>query len=546
MVGVLLMYSCKEKDLSEPANETLSKKHLYLSRMASKNVIDGRLYFASKEELQTLFDELKEADEETIASYIDATGIASLRPVVTESNEKNIYDKTVSRIGALKENRRFMSSKNASVRLENIEQMIDDIDNLQEIVGDDIYAGLLNSDGEIQIGGDIYKYTDVGLFKVNKENYESLLRYMEKEKIADNMLYKTEEAVQTNYVSARIPLTMSLADSDGGIYYYPGSGTGTPPYSGGGSSGAPPVTDPNVQMANYINSLPNCSTYHTWLQSLFGDNDMCTNKYESRRRVKAKAYNYNYYLVYNLGVKVKHQYRGWTGLWRKENVDEIRLGVVGATFYYDYSGSFNPAPGNNRITTIYNNNNRYMFDANVFWTQSSYYPGIYTMTGFSTQGYPRIFKDNYYISDILPFSSNNSLIDQGLYSALQAGDKALAYSKLDKLFWDHVMKNVGNFASSLGQSKPDNNITYSYNAVPLGKLLVKKTSYEHQYNADDVQKTYDWGFQIGFTIDSNGDVNPSTNPGALKKPQEFKVLMYGIVKRNGQWHGIKMNTTPNI
>ncbi|OWK70684.1 hypothetical protein [Pedobacter sp. AJM] len=514
------------------------------NRLLSPKALNGRAYFETKTLLQETFDDLKDAKDQTVADYIDALGITSLRPIVTEKNEQNIYNKTKDRIAQLRKNARYMNSFRAKASIDNIEVMVDQINGLEEIMGDDTFSALLNSNGEIQVGDDIYKYTDVGIFIVKDKNYEALNRYLEKNRIADNLLYLTDDGLRTSYVSSRYLPMIYVVSVDDGISYYPvtlpSAGGG---YSGGSSTNSPPVTDPNIQMANFINSLPSCSTYTTFLQSLFGDSDMCVDQYESKRRVKSKAYNYNYYLAYNLGVKVKHQYKGWTGFWRKEDVDEIRLGVIAGTFYYDYSSYFNPAPSQNRITTIYNNNNRTIFDANTFWTPS-YYPGVYSMSGFSTQGYPTIFKDDIYIEDILPFNYpvTNNVADYGLYGALQAGNGQLKHENLNKLFWNETIKRVGNFWQSLGKSKPDNNITYSYNAAPLGKLMVAKTFYNHQYGTSDVHKTFDWGFQIGFTINSNGGINPSASPGALKKPQEFKTLMYGIVKRNGQWHGSKIAT----
>ncbi|MBB5622141.1 hypothetical protein HDE69_003206 [Pedobacter cryoconitis] len=533
-------YSCKHDNFTKSSaggpNQTNS---------TNQTVVNGRLYFTDKESFQTLFDELKEADDDKVASFIDEKGITSLRPVVTEANEKIIYEKTQERLKALKANPRFMATKGGPRRVENIEGMINDIDQLDMIIGDDNFSALLNSNGEIQIGSDIYKYTDVGLFIVNEKKYEALGKYLEKSNISDNMLYPTDPTVQKDYISSRPALNLSIMVPGDDISYYPGGGYSGGGSSGGGGSGAntPPVVDPNVQMANFINSLSNCSTYTTFLQSLFGDSDMCIDKYEGRRRVKTKAYNYNYYLAYNLGVKVKHQYRGWTGFWRKEDADEIRLGVISGTFYYDYSSYFNPAPTQNRITTIYSNNNRYLFDANTYWTPTNY-PGVYSMTGFSTQGYPRIFKDDYYIEDILPynFMGYNPVINEGLYHALQAGNKPLSHEKLNLLFWGEAVKTLGNLWQSMGKSKPDNNITYSYNAVPLGKLMVAKTFYDHRYNTDDVGKTFDWGFQIGFTINSSGQISPSASPSSLKKPQEFRTLMYGIARKNGGWHGSKINT----
>ncbi|SHG48534.1 hypothetical protein [Chryseobacterium sp. OV279] len=550
-----LLTSCTEELVENNRGE-----NTVISESVVKN---GRLYFPNKESLTYSYNKVKNADDEAIANYIDSKDIISLRPVVTEKNEAKIASKISERIELLKTNKRFMASKGATNRVMSTAAIEDDIDDLEELVGDDAYAAFLNSEAEIQVADDIYKYTDAGLFIVKADNYPALEQYLAAKNISNNLLYPTPNSIRETYVDSMpsgqrvsIPGNPSIEyynnKGDGG--FRGGGGTSNEggviggPVHGGGNTytgGFGPAVDPTAQMNSFINGLQDCSTYTTWLQDLFGDSDMCVDRYEDRRRVKTKAYNYDYYLVYNLGVKVKHQYKGWTGLWRKEKADEIRLGVIGAAFYYDYASYFDPVVStNNRTTTIYNNNNRYVFDANTFWAQDYLNPGLSTISGFSISGYPKIFKDNYYIEDVVRFNfmSNNPLVDQGIYAALQAGNKQLSYNYLNKIFWENVVKKVEKLAEALGQTKPDNNITYSYNAVQLNKMLVQKTYYENQYNTDDVEKTFDWGFQIGFNIDSNGSVSPSTSPNALKKPQDYKVIMYGIVKKNGAWHGSKINT----
>ncbi|OWK98034.1 hypothetical protein AP75_08005 [Kaistella haifensis DSM 19056] len=317
----------------------------------------------------------------------------------------------------------------------------------------------------------------------------------------------------------------ALECGSGGGYNPPGGNTG------GGTN--PPVTDPNIQMMNFINGLQNCSPTNGLFDGIFGDSDICIDKYESKYRVKTKAYNYNYFLVYNLGVKVKHQKKGFLGIWSKENCQEIRLGVISSQFSYDYSNNFQYPATQYGITTIYNNNSRLMFDANVNWSQN----GL-NIVGYSTQAFPKILQDDIVIEQF----SNNQYINQ----AIQAGNKQLTADKLNQHFWNYIVPQTGQWWQNLGKGTPDaNNITYTYKAPTLGKILIQKTLYRHSYNNDVLEKSFDWGFQIGFKMGADGNISPDTSGSALKKPQEFRVLMYGIAKRNGAWHGSKINTINN-
>ena len=398
--------------------------------------------------------------------------------------------------------------------------------------GDDAFGAFLNQQAEIQVGNEIYKYTDVGLFIVEDVNYEQLGDYLAIRNISDDLLIPTQQPVIQSFIES-VP-SNQLIELTSEISYY--NALPEDPDSGGYSSGGsytPPVVDPNLQMINFINGLQNCSPNNGLFDGIFGDSDICIDKYESRYRVKTKAYNYDYYLVYNLGVKVKHQYKGWTGIWRKENCEELRLGVISGQFAYDYSSYFMPTQSQNKITTIYNNDSRLMFDASVYWSNN----GL-SITNYSIQNFPQILKDDIVIEQF----SNNSYINQ----AIQAGNKNLTADNLNQHFWNYVIPKLGSWWQNLGKSIPDtNNITYTYKAPSLGKILIQKTFYNSSTFDDKIEKTFDWGFNIGFKLDTDtGNISPTSGQG-LKKPQEFRVLMYGIAKRNGQWHGSKINTINN-
>ncbi|KIO77616.1 hypothetical protein TH53_08175 [Pedobacter lusitanus] len=77
-------YSCKRDNFTKSSGGGSNQ-----TNSANQTVVNGRLYFTDKESFQTLFDELKEAEDDKVASFVDEKGITSLRPVVTEENEKN-------------------------------------------------------------------------------------------------------------------------------------------------------------------------------------------------------------------------------------------------------------------------------------------------------------------------------------------------------------------------------------------------------------------------------------------------------------------------
>lgn len=536
----LVQQSCRQDLLESTSNNEISSN----IKITEASVVNGRLYFPDIESLRYAYDKVKDKEDEVIADYIDDKDIISLRPIVTKENERLSNQKMQIRAMQMK-----TLSDNDDLTPEQIEDHLDD---LEEIVGDDAYAAFLNSDAEIQVGNKIYKYTDVGLFAVKDDKYSELQEYLKVNRISNNLLQPTEQYIKENFIfkhntlfdDASSPIMMPLQDNiEFFMAYAKKNNSDTSPSQPAPDN--PPINIPENQIEKFVASLPYCNPDNGLFRNVFGQNNVCINKYEKRRRVKLKAFNYNYYLVYHTGVKVKHQYKGTLG-WRKEKVDEMKLGVKSASFIYDYSNHFRATPPNHRITTIYNNNSRLIFDANVKW-EAGFYPHSYNISNYSIQDYPSILKDDIYIEDIFAkyadyLVSNNALLDKALYEALKAGNKHLTHHYLNHKFWDESIKFLRKTWTKLGRPIPDNNITYSLNIPELGKIVIAKTFYKTEYNISKIDKTFDWGFQVGIKINGNGSVSGDISGKALKKPQDFNANLYGLIRKNGNWHGIKMIT----
>jgi len=542
-IGIFTLLSSCREEITIDNNETIGSK---LDEGVVKN---GRLYFSSKEALNAAYDKVKDADDETIAKYIDSKNIISLRPVITKDNEMKISQQFNKRIELLKQNKRYMSylaSKGVVSKTENEEELEDDIDDLEEIIGDDAYSAFLDSRAEIQVGNQIYKYTDVGLFIVEDTKYSKLVEYLAVREISDNLMYATEDSIKKAYIESQPTEEKITVATD--IEYFnayqrqvanPNINVQVANYPPNpGNPGNPNTTDPNVVLNNYILAMPLCQIKHGVFGSLFGENDVCIDRYEDKYRVKTKAFNYNYFLVYHLGVKVKHQYKGWVS-WRKEEAQELRLGVQGLQFQYDFSGSFVPLSNNFTKTNIYTGSTRYQYDASTFWSPNSY--GAYDMTGFSMPSFPKLMQDDIVIEN---FGRNISADIVGI--ALAQGNRQLKGDNLNKLFWEQSIKELRDFWTKTGRPAPaalDNNITLFRKYPDFGKVLIQKTHFIHRYNEDVLEKTFDFGAEIKLNIDPNSgniDVSPGTT---IKKPEDFMVKMYGIAKRNGKWHGNKIDNT---
>ena len=531
IILMLLNNSCRQE-----LEDLRQQKNVSKLQVKDGTVLNGRLYFSSIESLQNAYNKVKDQEDEIIGNYLKDKDFISLRPVITEENEKLVVDQMNERLNSLKSENQLISN---NLTLEDIE---DDLDDLEEIIGDDAYSAFLNSDAEIQVANKIYKYTDVGLFIVKDDKYLELQNYLKVNNISNNLLLPTDSSIKENFISSNINKN-GVKQINESIEYF---------------IREPEIYSPGTEEKGIIieelekSKLPVKGGFDVYndevhrkglFGDLFGQNNVCIDQYEKRRRVKVKAFNYNYYLVYHLGVKVKHQYRGWTGGWRKEKADEIRIGVASAIFIYDYGQYFRTTPPNNRKTTIYNNNSRLVFDANVRW-EPGFYPHSYSITSYDIKNYPKIIKDDIYIEDILGrnFHSDNAILDKAIYNAMKAGNSHLTSQYLNQKFWKESINYLGETWIKLGRKVPDNNITYSLCIPELGKLCIHKAFYTNNYNSAKVEKTFDWGFNVGININPEGGVSPEVSGGRMEKPQDFKVNLYGIVKKNGKWHGVKMNT----
>lgn len=142
---------------------------------------NGRLYFPNKESLAATYKELKNQNIEAVQKFVNEKGIESLVPIITDKNEAEVMDKLKAR------KLNFLANSTArsidSITVSN-EDIYEDLDDLEEVVGDDVYAAMLNGNAEIQVADNIYKYTDVGLFVTPVENYNNLETYLEVREIS--------------------------------------------------------------------------------------------------------------------------------------------------------------------------------------------------------------------------------------------------------------------------------------------------------------------------------------------------------------------------
>lgn len=508
---------------------------------------NGRLSFQSKEAFARVYKEYAEASDEKLIKYFQPLyeqGFYSLRPIASEENEKFLYDHYIKIV----RNNPMRGTANKSG-----EDIFDYLDDLEDIVGDDTFSAFLNNDAEILVADEIYKYTDVGLFISKEDKYNILQDLLDTKSISKDLTIETAESAKQAILAEYPNDGLTAIDADISYfkllyvdYYESGSGGG----SGGGGSGpynptpgSPASTDPSYNA--FLNNLSNCTPHSGLFGNLFGDNNVCIDKYEDRRRVKTKAFNYNYLLVYHLGVKCVHQYKGWTGFWRVEATDEIRLVVEAAQFQYDLDALL----GNNAITNQTKERAYFMNNQKAFFT------GPNTITFNNQWGTPIISYQN--LTSLPPIFQDNLSFEffgsgwDWLDGQIQNGiDSNLEASNLNQYFYNTLYSTVtSQLQTAFGSttSTPPNR-TFVAKYPQNGKLIFQKSVLTQGFGIGVRQRTFDWGAQFSFNASTSGNSGWRMSGGAgnvLVRPTNFRVKIIGAARRGGGWHGSKFNVGIN-
>jgi hypothetical protein len=514
------------------------------------SLVNNRLSFSSKEQLTEIFNEYSDATDEKLYNFLKSfynDDFLSLRPPVTKENEEFIYDRIMDVYGIndqlYKQSSRTTSTQNSVLTEESI---LDDIDDLEDIIGDDTFAAFLNSDAEIQVENEIYKYTDVGLFVVPVNNYEALGIYLSENYISAKLTEPTDEEIIVNYVQNNSSPTLQIVEDDAGIQYYGsvcGIGIDNPDCTvssstgGSGSTSTTTPVDPLDGLQAFVDGLQPCSPSSGIFGDIFGTNRVCKDKYESKRRVKTKAFNYDYYIVYHAGVKVKHQYKGWTGLWRKESTDVVAIGASRIQYDYDINPVLSSALSGLNLFETKISSKKY----GKQWTfNTNSYTGIYgylyinSQTTFSDNLYPIAVQDDLVIETF----TNNVALDY----ALEFANDQLIKEKLNEYFWSGAQQAtkwaVKEFLTFDSNYEVPKSRTLAFKSPQYGRILVQKSVFQNCFDCKKVDKTIDFGFTLKATIkpENNWSINPSDGDLFLK-PKRFGASLYGAIKRNGQWHG---------
>ncbi|MDZ4148258.1 MAG: hypothetical protein U1C58_08245 [Flavobacteriaceae bacterium] len=508
-------------------------------------VLDGRLYFPNIATFQNFYNKNFNEDEDVVVDVLESKfyskGFYSLKPLVNSKNEYQLarhIDKFKELNIATNSQTRSINSSPKSFTPTS-EDIVENFDDVEDILGEEVFESFLNQNAEIQVGEIVYKYTDQGLFLAPAVEVNGIYSFMEEngvhslsdvgsiEPLTSYPEYNTSGGLVTltkdlQHYIAPVEDDVEIRDyivvGDSGV----SSGGGTSGGSTGGSGTTSSQTTTNdIDFQNATNNLTSCSGSNPFIGNLFGKTKVCIDNYESKRRVKVKYYNIDFFLAYAIGVKVKHQFKGWTGFWRKESTDEVAMGINSVTWRFDHYKNF-PSMTDTPI--------RYFLDdGRVFSDSKTFYNAKYA--------------GNIPIPN-LPFGKTlDILVDVLLYNDVYQFKNE---EEVRKFFYSNIFKQ----AESLLKQERNKQLKR------IGLVVNTRQQTFVQYydftsrcaNCSKIETVFDWGIgtpKITYSF-GNGqgfDWNKSLDFTFLmdfSHPDATNLNVFGMAKRNNIWYGRKM------
>ena len=543
LISAVIIFSCEKEDILTPdLNQQLNEKI---------ELEEGVLSFISKDLLQKTVKSLKNKDNTTkhgkLKKFYDK-GFKPLFPNYLDDDPKlsDFVKRKKIRVQKTKSLNTF--SRSIPTDIDEDGELIEEYDD--DLISDDEFASLLNDKREIIVNDTLYKYTYSGMFSVKKENKlvledyinDNNIEYLIPEptllnrgtiKVSSEItrslptiqeLNSTSCSISDNYMQKSIvePSTLQMVfneDCSGGG----SSGGGS---SGGGSSGGTTTTVDHTQnLINYTKNLAPCiadtGAFHLW--GAFGTTQKCYESFDSKYRTKTKFWKENYFVWKSIGVKVKHQKKGWTGFWRAKKTDEVALTISQATFQYSM-----PIPG---FPQNYAPPKLFFFEGKIFNSQAQ------ALTYYNAINKPPL--------PILPWESEVTIVE---YRNDSYSDN-LDTNNFRNYFYQGAWEGAKLLVQSQRNRAPKTVTHILY--TPATILINHVDLRQRKLNSKKIVNVFDYNFNLGikFNVYTNPQGNYTTDLGNfwgalghLEIPKTYdyskaKMDFIGVTRKGNTWKG---------
>ena len=521
IVTVFIFNACNEEQLSpvDPAVDT--------NGLNNAIVEDGRIVFDNPSSLESFMKDAQAKDfiDEYVPSIrkYENYGFNSLVPLFEEDDIVRIEEYKQAKIARLRKE----SAKNGRAFYE------EDIDDEDELIADSYFASLLNEKRELQVGDMVYKYTEYGAFYTMKDNLNKLYQYLENvnsSKLASLPAGEDTEIVPGIYLFKQ-DYRASIQDS---YQYENARGIDTvttdltptfEPIDGpdGGGGGSAPKPKPIPSAPDPL-TLGSCGAMNSNLiTKIFGPAITCHDYFDSKKRIRVRAWNQNFAVYSSLGVKVKSQ-RKRVGIWWESDADELILGIDVASFKIPAMGSIPSSVTN--------------------------YSYEYSYNGYLVDQYGNISSRNYFptkpFKDFPVRDTDHEFITAYIFGGSAFGintSYTLTGSDINKYAKDAFKSGVdalkSHFSKSTLASKPAVIVHTTDRDIYLTIANYKKKA----TNKSRIEEVFDWNVLVKLSF------NPSTFSGfSSLNPQpvsysykEYIGSFYGMGRRGSTWKGRRVD-----
>lgn len=533
IIGCLVfIVSCQKNEISDTIENNKIEDKI--------EVHNGVLSFSSKDLLNRTMENLKQIEdkekEDKLSSFYDK-GFMPLYPHFKENDVEKLLSFSAKRIEKFEKILLFSAqARSASTAISGKENFVGEFDD--DLISDDEFASILNENREIIVGDTLYKYTYSGIFSVHKDDKELLDNYITNNNIEYDIPDPTSltrgSIKVTAQITKEIPTTQRILQNECNgsssptnelsIYFDDCNNGG----GGGGSTPNPPV-DHTQGLVNLIANLEECDALGGFLNNgfgLLGVTKKCFANFDSSHRTKTKYWKENYLVWNSMGVKVKHQKKGWTGLWSAQSTDEIAVSISQATFKYNINIPNFPQS--------YAPQKLYFFENKIFNSQSQIinYQNEYQKPPFPNIPLVSEVVVTEFISDISGYN--------------------LSVDKMRNLFYQGVWTGAKQIVQQYKNRQPKNitHIIYTPTVVYLNYVDLEK----RVLNTKKIVNQLDYNFGLGFKFNVNVDAqgNYSTNIsnvgdvlGNIIIPHlydynDVKMDFVGASRRGNTWKGSRI------
>ncbi len=434
-----------------------------------------------------------------------------------------------------------------------------ELDLEDDLIKDPVLSSLLNEERKVIVGDNLYQYTELGLFIVDKDNEQVLIDYLnsktpEQKRLLllqyRNTFSATNKPQEINenlgnglntFRMANPPISDNPdgdSSSGGGGYTGGGSndgnlggvgGTGVGTLGTGGSSSGTGTTFGNGLFDP--TSFSSC-TIETqgFFEGIFGQSESCIEYYNDNRRVHVTFWNQNFLVFSSVGASTRLQKRehlnlvvGTISWWEKSYATKLALGINNIAFNYNYNVPvFNQAQYNNSTTFFEFNNTKYNING---------------------QAVPSIPASSSNFS--LPRNSPENILDITVCGYDLQVSSATAYNAAIDALINKAITTIQDYTVRQQiQSKKDLGIleVRIVNAAPFSntvQFIIAKKNFTAN-NDNSIVHYFDFNFLISFSSNSNsvGDylqgLNGATSYTAVKAD------FYGSALHNNYWKGRRL------